>query len=107
MSFAFRSALSSLLSLRITPNDKLTVTITERQPHRLSVSMRLPATIADTVAPSAADPIEQSQQRARQMASIAVEAIRKAVEQHDGTLAELDGTGFEFELPLCAQEAPV
>ena len=26
---------------------------------------------------------------------------------HDGTLAELDGTGFEFELPLCAREAPV
>ncbi|MBR0700757.1 PAS domain-containing protein [Bradyrhizobium diazoefficiens] len=107
LSFAFRSALSSLLSLRITPNDKLTVTISERQPHRLSVSMRLPATIADTVAPSAVDPIEQSQHRARQMASIAVEAIRKTVEQHDGTLAELDGTGFEFELPLCAQEAPV
>ena len=107
LSFAFRSALSSLLLLRITPSDKLTVTIAERPPHHLSVSMRLPATIADTLAPPAADPVEQSQHRAREMASVAVDAIRKAAEQHDGTLAELDGAGFEFSLPLCVQEAPV
>ncbi|BBO12511.1 PAS domain S-box-containing protein [Bradyrhizobium ottawaense] len=107
LSFAFRSALSSLLLLRITPNDRLTVTIAERPPHRLSVSMRLPATIADALTPSATDPIEQSQHRARQMASVAVEAIRKAAEQHDGDLIELDGAGFEFNLPLCVQEAPV
>ena len=107
LSFAFRSALSSLLSLRITPNDKLTVTIAERPQHHLSVSMRLPAMIADTLAPSAADPIEQSQHRARQMASVAVQAIRKAAEQHGGTLTDLDGAGFDFNLPLCAQEVPV
>ena len=83
------------------------MTIAERPPHRLSVSMRLPATIADALTPSATDPIEQSQHRARQMASVAVEAIRKAAEQHDGDLIELDGAGFEFNLPLCVQEAPV
>ncbi|MGY4506963.1 PAS domain-containing protein [Bradyrhizobium sp. USDA 3650] len=105
LSFAFRSALSSLLSLRVAPTDRLTVTIAERPPHRLFVSMRIPAVTAQPLDPSAADLIERSQSRARQMASVAVEAIQKAVEQHDGSLTELDGMGFEFDLPLCAQEA--
>jgi hypothetical protein len=96
--------LSSLLLLRVTPTDKLTVEIAERAPGHLSVRMCLPAVATEMLETTAADPIERSQIRARQMATVAVEAIDKAIGQHGGTLTKLGGSEFEIELPLCTQE---
>jgi len=103
LGFAFRSALSSLLLLRVTPSDKLVVEIAESPQRHLSVLMRLPAIATEILEAEAVDPIERSQIRARRMASVAVEAIDKAIGQHGGILTE-QGTGFEIELPLCMQE---
>jgi PAS domain S-box-containing protein len=105
LSFAFRSALSSLLLLRVTPTDKLTVEITARPPGHLSVRMFLPAVATEMLEPPAADTIERGQIRARQMASVAVDAIRTVVKQHGGTLTERGGTEFDINLPLCVLEA--
>jgi putative methionine-R-sulfoxide reductase with GAF domain len=104
LSFAFRSALSSLLMLRATSTDKLTVEIAERPRGHLNVRLCLPAAAAEIRETPAADPIERSQIRARRMASFAVEAIDKAIGQHGGTLIQHGSSEFEVNLPLCKQE---
>ena len=105
LSFAFRSALSSLLLLRVTNTDGLTVEIAESAARHLSIVMRLPSLASGVLDIQAADPIKRSQNRARQHASVAVEAIGKAIGQHGGTFTEQsDGRGFEINLPLCREE---
>ncbi|WFU37250.1 PAS domain S-box protein [Bradyrhizobium sp. CB82] len=104
LSFAFRSALGSLLMLRVTPTDKLTVEIAESPPRHLLIRMHLPELAIQVLETQVVDPIERSQIRAREMASVAVEAIEMSIAQHGGTLTEQHGTGFEIRLPLCAEE---
>jgi hypothetical protein len=104
LSFAFRSALGSLLMLRVTPTDKLTVEIAESPPRYLLIRMHLPELAIQVLETQVVDPIERSQIRAREMASVAVEAIEMSIAQHGGTLTEQHGTGFEIRLPLCAEE---
>lgn len=105
LSFAFRSALSSLLLLRVTNTDRLTVEIAESSPRHLSILMRLPSVSSEILDIQAADPIKRSQNRARQHASVAVEAIGKAIGQHGGTFtAHKDSRGFEISLPLYREE---
>ena len=105
MGFAFRSALSSLLLLRVTNTDKVMVQITRSSPQWLRVLMHLPSASSEILKRQAADPIERSLIRAREMASVAVDTIDKAIQQHGGTLiARQDGMGFELNLPLCREE---
>jgi hypothetical protein len=104
LGFAFRSTLSSLLLLRVTSTDKLMVEVAESSPYRLSILMQLPSIATEDFDLRVVDPIQRSQIRARQMASVAFEAIEKAVAQHGGTLIEHDGKGFEICLPLCSEE---
>jgi hypothetical protein len=104
LGFAFRSTLSSLLLLRVTSTDRLMVEITVSSSDRLSIRMQLPAIATEDFDLQVVDPIQRSQIRARQMASVAVEAIEKAVEQHGGTFIEQSGRGFEISLPLCSEE---
>jgi PAS domain S-box-containing protein len=104
LSLAFRSALSSLLLLRVTNSDKLTVEIAESSPRHLSILMRLPAVASEILETPAVGPIERSRIRARKMDSVAVEAMEKAIELHGGTLTEQDGRGFKINLPLYIEE---
>jgi PAS domain S-box-containing protein len=102
LGFAFRSALSSLLLQRIGSDDRVEVTIASDRPERVVV--RMFATGMSPIAAEATVPIQQSQERARQLTRRASEAIEAAVKQHGGTLREVEGSVYVFSLPLIRLE---